>query len=72
LRRDYNNEYNLIVQELARINNHLLIALGVGHAKVDQICTLLARYGFHAKMTGAGGGTRPTHFELFNIFRNCN
>jgi mevalonate kinase len=33
-----------------------LIALGVGHAKVDQICTLLGRYGIHPKMTGAGGG----------------
>lgn len=38
------------------MNNNLLIALGVGHAKVDQICTLLGRYGIHPKMTGAGGG----------------
>ena len=34
----------------------MLVALGVGHPKVDQICTLLARYGIHPKMTGAGGG----------------
>ncbi|VDK21497.1 unnamed protein product [Anisakis simplex] len=34
----------------------MLIALGVGHPKIDQICTLLARYGIHPKMTGAGGG----------------
>lgn len=32
------------------------MALGVGHPKVDQLCTLLARYGIHPKMTGAGGG----------------
>lgn len=34
----------------------MLIALGVGHPKVDLICTTLARYGIHPKMTGAGGG----------------
>lgn len=28
----------------------------MGHPKVDQICTTLARYGIHPKMTGAGGG----------------
>ncbi|GMT21142.1 hypothetical protein PFISCL1PPCAC_12439, partial [Pristionchus fissidentatus] len=44
------------LNELCRMNNQLLIALGVGHPKVDQICTLLARYGIHPKMTGAGGG----------------
>lgn len=43
-------------QELCRINNQLLIALGVGHPTVDRICTLLSRYGIHPKMTGAGGG----------------
>ena len=44
------------LNELCRMNNQLLITLGVGHAKVDQICTLLGRYGIHPKMTGAGGG----------------
>ncbi|CAI5446775.1 unnamed protein product [Caenorhabditis angaria] len=44
------------LNDLCRINNQLLIALGVGHPKVDQICTTLARYGIHPKMTGAGGG----------------
>ncbi|KHJ44173.1 GHMP kinase protein [Trichuris suis] len=44
------------LQELCRINNQLLIGLGVGHPKIDQICTTLARYGIHPKMTGAGGG----------------
>ncbi|KAI6174588.1 GHMP kinase domain containing protein [Aphelenchoides bicaudatus] len=50
-----NNEYESL-QELCRINNHLLNALGVGHAKILQICSLLARYGIHAKLSGAGGG----------------
>uniref|UniRef100_A0A158R622 Mevalonate kinase n=1 Tax=Syphacia muris TaxID=451379 RepID=A0A158R622_9BILA len=44
------------LNDLCRINNQLLITLGVGHPKVDQLCTLLARYGIHPKMTGAGGG----------------
>ncbi|KAK6742793.1 hypothetical protein RB195_010204 [Necator americanus] len=44
------------LNDLCRINNQLLIGLGVGHPKVDQICTTLARYGIHPKMTGAGGG----------------
>ncbi|PIC41681.1 hypothetical protein B9Z55_009019 [Caenorhabditis nigoni] len=44
------------LNDLCRINNQLLIALGVGHPKVDLICTTLARYGIHPKMTGAGGG----------------
>ncbi|CDW56280.1 mevalonate kinase family protein [Trichuris trichiura] len=47
---------NTCFQELCRINNQLLIGLGVGHPKIDQICTTLARYGIHPKMTGAGGG----------------
>jgi mevalonate kinase len=32
------------------------MALGVGHAKISQICSLLARYGIYAKLSGAGGG----------------
>ncbi|KAI6195734.1 hypothetical protein M3Y94_01022600 [Aphelenchoides besseyi] len=44
------------LQELCRINNHLLNGLGVGHAKSAQICALLARYGIHTKLSGAGGG----------------
>ncbi|KAE9414981.1 hypothetical protein Angca_003699, partial [Angiostrongylus cantonensis] len=44
------------LNDLCRINNQLLIGLGVGHPKIDQICTTLARYGIHPKMTGAGGG----------------
>uniref|UniRef100_A0A7E4WBD4 Mevalonate kinase n=1 Tax=Panagrellus redivivus TaxID=6233 RepID=A0A7E4WBD4_PANRE len=53
------NEFNETfahLNDLCRMNNSMLVALGVGHPKVDQICTLLARYGIHPKMTGAGGG----------------
>lgn len=69
LRADgFNNEYEGLqacshvafktsfFKELCRINNHLLTALGVGHAKILQICSLLARYGIYAKLSGAGGG----------------
>ncbi|VDP14591.1 unnamed protein product [Soboliphyme baturini] len=55
-RSDSSKRFLFDLQELCRINNQLLIALGVGHPKVDQICTTLARYGIHPKMTGAGGG----------------
>ena len=54
----------------------MLIALGVGHPKVDLICTTLARYGIHPKMTGAGGGgsvfafLKPSEFAVFRIFGN--
>ncbi|KAI6239078.1 hypothetical protein M3Y99_00610800 [Aphelenchoides fujianensis] len=54
-RNELTNTFSKL-NDLCRINNQLLIALGVGHAKVDQICTLLGRYGIHPKMTGAGGG----------------
>lgn len=67
--------FYILFQDLCRINNQLLIALGVGHPKIDQICTLLARYGIHPKMTGAGGGgsvfafLKPgtTKFMLFSL-----
>ncbi|KAK0419477.1 hypothetical protein QR680_014168 [Steinernema hermaphroditum] len=54
-RGSFNDTYTQL-NELCRICNEMLRALGVGHAKIDQICTLLARYGIHPKMTGAGGG----------------
>ncbi|CAJ0580648.1 unnamed protein product, partial [Mesorhabditis spiculigera] len=64
------------LNDLCRINNQLLIGLGVGHPKVEQICTTLARYGIHPKMTGAGGGgsvfaflkpdTPPTLLEMIS------
>ncbi|KAK0419473.1 hypothetical protein QR680_014167 [Steinernema hermaphroditum] len=53
--QDSVDSYNPL-NELCRICNEQLSALGVGHAKLDQICTLLARYGIYPKITGAGGG----------------
>jgi hypothetical protein len=58
------------LQELCRINNHLLNSLGVGHAKILQICSLLARYGIHAKMSGAGGGGTTFAFITKGKIRN--
>lgn len=55
-RKTCSEEEHQSLQELCRMNNQLLIALGLGHPKIDQICTTLARYGVHPKMTGAGGG----------------
>uniref|UniRef100_A0AC35UCN2 Mevalonate kinase n=1 Tax=Rhabditophanes sp. KR3021 TaxID=114890 RepID=A0AC35UCN2_9BILA len=54
-RGEFNDVFSKL-NDLCRMNNQLLISLGVGHPKVDQICTLLSRYGIHPKMTGAGGG----------------
>jgi mevalonate kinase len=38
------------------INQHLLDALGVGHPSLTSVVTTSAKYGFSAKLTGAGGG----------------
>lgn len=38
------------------MNQHLLNAVGVGHAALDQVCTLAQGKGLAAKLTGAGGG----------------
>ena len=37
--------------------NHILLnEIGTGHLKLDIICDIAAKYGLHAKLTGAGGG----------------
>lgn len=38
------------------MNQHLLNALGVGHASLDQLCQVTTAHGLHSKLTGAGGG----------------
>jgi mevalonate kinase len=38
------------------MNHDLLNCLGVGHPALDRIKLLASRYGYHAKLTGAGGG----------------
>ncbi|EFA05256.2 mevalonate kinase [Tribolium castaneum] len=42
--------------ELADLNQNLLRCLGVSHPKLDQACEILATFGLHCKLTGAGGG----------------
>jgi len=37
-------------------NQLLLCKIGVGHSSLDLICDITAKYGFHSKLTGAGGG----------------
>lgn len=44
------------IEELIRINQCLLSALGVSHPILDGICSLANKYGFPAKLTGGGGG----------------
>ena len=38
------------------VNNNLLRALGVSHAKLEEIFRISEANGFHSKLTGAGGG----------------
>ena len=38
------------------MNQHLLNALGVGHAALDRVYALARERGLAAKLTGAGGG----------------
>ena len=42
--------------ELICMNQHLLNALGVGHAALDTVVRVSEEHGFPAKLTGAGGG----------------
>ena len=43
-------------QDLVDTNHGLLCALGVSHPGLDRAVAVAARRGFHAKLTGAGGG----------------
>jgi mevalonate kinase len=38
------------------MNHHLLCALGVGHAALDQVVSITREEGLPTKLTGAGGG----------------
>lgn len=44
------------LQELCRVNQQLLNAVGVGHPVLDEVCGLAQRHGLSAKLTGGGGG----------------
>ena len=37
-------------------NQELLNEIGVGHHTLDEICNISSSFGFHSKLTGAGGG----------------
>ncbi|XP_068937730.1 mevalonate kinase [Petaurus breviceps papuanus] len=49
-------EQYLVLEELIDMNQHLLNAIGVGHASLDRLCRVTASHGLHSKLTGAGGG----------------
>ncbi|XP_040859750.1 mevalonate kinase [Ochotona curzoniae] len=49
-------EQYLLLEELIDMNQHLLNALGVGHASLDRLCQVTTAHGLHSKLTGAGGG----------------
>jgi mevalonate kinase len=38
------------------IKQGILVALGVGHPALDTIVNTGKKFGFHSKLTGAGGG----------------
>jgi mevalonate kinase len=44
------------LQRIVRLNHGVLNALGVGHARLDEVVAAAGARGFSAKLTGAGGG----------------
>jgi mevalonate kinase len=44
------------LQGLVDMNQAFLNVLDVSHPSLDRICRTVSKYGFHAKLTGAGGG----------------
>lgn len=38
------------------LNQCLLESIGVGHSTITSVVAICHKYGFHAKLTGAGGG----------------
>lgn len=49
-------DHYLVLEELIEMNQHLLNTLGVGHARLDQLCEVTRVHGLYSKLTGAGGG----------------
>ena len=43
-------------QELVKLNQHLLNALGAGHESIDRVLDIASSAGHAGKLTGAGGG----------------
>ncbi|XP_059616731.1 uncharacterized protein LOC132261780 [Phlebotomus argentipes] len=44
------------LENLVSMNNNLLRSLGVSHPALEKIFMIAEKYGFHAKLSGAGGG----------------
>jgi len=44
------------LEHLVEANHGLLSALGVSHPRLDEVQAVCKKHGFHAKLTGAGGG----------------
>uniref|UniRef100_A0A1B0CYD0 Mevalonate kinase n=1 Tax=Phlebotomus papatasi TaxID=29031 RepID=A0A1B0CYD0_PHLPP len=44
------------LENLVSMNNNLLRSLGVSHPALEKIFVIAEKYGFHAKLSGAGGG----------------
>lgn len=53
---DASNNHRSIFEDLIDINQVLLNAINVSHPKLEEIVSTSKKYGFHAKLTGAGGG----------------
>eukprot|EP01080_Neovahlkampfia_damariscottae_P011142 gene11142-3964_t len=53
--KDLNN-LNIELEKLIDKNHELLNEIGVGHQSLDDICNISSSFGFHSKLTGAGGG----------------
>eukprot|EP01117_Protostelium_nocturnum_P012350 TRINITY_DN4551_c0_g1_i1.p1 TRINITY_DN4551_c0_g1~~TRINITY_DN4551_c0_g1_i1.p1 ORF type:complete len:402 (-),score=177.92 TRINITY_DN4551_c0_g1_i1:68-1273(-) len=51
-----NEEDSLQIEKLIDSNQQLLNKLGVGHQKLDEVCSISKEFGYHSKLTGAGGG----------------
>ena len=50
------NELCTRMDSLIRINQGLLASIGVSHPALDAICNVSDKFGYAAKLTGAGGG----------------
>lgn len=46
----------LRLEKLIDLNQDILRTVGVSHSIIDQVCETTMTYGFHSKLTGAGGG----------------
>ncbi|RWS23590.1 mevalonate kinase-like protein [Leptotrombidium deliense] len=63
-----NKDNTINVETLVEINQHLLNGIGAGHPSIDVIVEMAKKYGFRAKLTGAGGGgTVIVHLSKGNL-----